>query len=134
MVWAPICGTVAWANGQLQPGAAVKAWLAKHDLLDVPAHQFEQQQAAELLKQQQAAAAAQQLEQQQQQQEVPKVPVTFEDMPWRDKIRAVEAIKRREIEQLHAQLRSGEKQAAAAAGKEQQQQQDAAPRRRWWLW
>jgi len=133
-MWAPLCGTLHWANNQLQAGAAVQGWLAQHDLLDVPQQQQQQQQA-----QQQAQAAALQ-QQQQQELEAAKVPVRYEDMPWRDKIRAVEAVKQRELEQLHKLLRDEEQAAQAADLQERRQQQhqeqqsERLPRKRWLPW
>jgi putative protein kinase ArgK-like GTPase of G3E family len=106
----------------------VQAWLAKHDLLDLP----QQQQM-----QQQTQAQDQQLQQAVAEVAPPKVPVSFEDMPWRDKIIAVEAVKQRELQLLHDRMKE-EEHAVLAAGlqeRRRREQQEAAPpqRRRWLL-
>jgi hypothetical protein len=112
-------------------GAAVQDWLIKHDLLDMPQYQQQQQEV------QQQALVEQQQQQQQQQEaaQAPKVPVRYEDMPWREKIIAVEAVKERELKELHDRLKQEEQAALAAALQErrQQQQQQEAPQRRRWL-
>jgi hypothetical protein len=135
VTWAPLCGTVHWANSKLDATAAVQAWLAKHDLLDVqpPSHQQQQQQVLQ----------AQELQQQQiqQQEELqPKVPIRYEDMPWREKIIAVEAVKQREMAELHSKMREDHQAVLAAALNERRQQQEQeskgqqqTQRRRWLL-
>lgn len=129
VLWAPLCGTVHWANNKLEAGAAVQAWLVKHDLLDLPQQQQQQEQQVQQQLQQQV--------QQQQEQEVqlPKVPIRFEDMPWREKIIAVEAVKQRELQVLHDKIREEEQAVLAAAlqQRKQQEQQQEAPQRRGWL-
>jgi hypothetical protein len=131
VLWAPLCGTLHWANNKVSAGAAVQAWLIKHDLLDMPQYQQQQQEV------QQQALVEQQQQQQQQQEaaQAPKVPVRYEDMPWREKIIAVEAVKERELKDLHDRLKQEEQAALAAAlqDRRQQQQQDAPQRRRWLL-
>lgn len=140
VMWAPLCGTVHWANSKLDATAAVQAWLAKHDLLDLqqPSHQQQQQvlQAQELQQQQQ-----QQIQQQEElQQQQPKVPIRYEDMPWREKIIAVEAVKQREMAELHSKMREDHQAVLAAALNERRQQQEQeskgqqqGQRRRWLL-
>lgn len=102
----------------------MQAWLVKHDLLDLPQQQQQQMQT-------------QAQEQQQAVEEVvpPKVPVRYEDMPWREKIIAVEVVKRRELQLLHDSMKE-EVQAVLAEGlqeRRRREQQEAAPQRRRWL-
>lgn len=133
VVWAPLCGTLHWANNQLQAGAALQGWLARHDLIDLPLQQQQQHE-----QKQAAAEAVQQVPQLEL--ETPKVPKRYEDMPWRDKILAVEAVKQRELEQLHQLMREKEEAAQAADLQERrqqrqlQQQTEQSQRKRWLLW
>lgn len=155
MLWAPLCGTLHWANHKLQAAAAIQTWLAEHDLLDLPPqHKLLQQQQQQLMsvqqqQSQQQHVSAQQEEQQQllEQQQQPKVPVSFEDMPWREKVIAIEAIKQRELAALHEGLRAQEAEARAAELQERRRRQrevgpeaagegdssSSTQRRRWWL-
>lgn len=102
----------------------MQAWLVKHDLLDLP--QQQQQQQAQAQEQQQAA----------EEMAPPKVPVRFEDMPWREKIIAVEAVKRRELQLLHDSMKEEVQAVLAEALQERrrrEQQEAATPQRRRWL-
>jgi hypothetical protein len=84
---------VHWANSKLDATAAVQAWLARHDLLDVQQPSQQQQQRQQVLQAQELQQQQIQQQEELQQQQQPKVPIRYEDMPWREKIIAVEAVK-----------------------------------------
>jgi hypothetical protein len=138
VLWAPLCGTLHWANNQLQIGYTVQAWLVKHDLLDLP----HIQQQLLLREQQEAATAAAALQEQQEQlQQMPKVPVRYEDMDWQEKVRGVNAVKQRELQALHEKWRQEEQEALEEGLRQRQQQRQQEqqleegipPQRKRWL-
>jgi hypothetical protein len=133
VMWAPLCGGLHWLNSSLRPAAALKAFLVSQDLLDLPQHEAHalaaEQQKQQLQEQQQEHEQQQALEQQQ-------ARTRFEDMSWRDKAKAVEAIKQRELQQLHKAMRrqEEEQEGAAAAAAAGVLGAAAATSRSWRLW
>lgn len=109
VAWAPLCGAVHWAYNELRLEAVLQHWLARQGLLDLPPH-LQQQELAQQQADADAAAAAAAAQQAQQ-----GGPRRVEDLTYREKKAAVEAIKQRELEQLHAALRQQEAQQELAA-------------------
>jgi hypothetical protein len=122
-MWAPLCGSLHWLNNQLQPAAAIGSMLASQGLLDMPQQQQQQQDDTANVAQQAAAAAAA---------AGPVQPRQFEELSYREKKQAVEAIRQREIAELNETLKQQQLQEAAKAAGRGSGSGEQAPRKRWW--